>query len=201
MKLSWGLLVAVVVSICVLSIRSVFAIAPNNTSSRSGEIASGESTTRAPLRPIKNGQIERLPQTGVSVSITSDNKLFLKNILEEETTLDIPKINIHTFLYKGQLLEHELLLKNGKIFEYENMIYAHNSTGSFGQIVNLKPGDMIYKTVSKSVSNFIVISVNWVDENNTSILTDNPNALLLVTCDFTNPHLRVVVIAEKIHEN
>ena len=81
------------------------------------------------------------------------------------------------------------------------MIYAHNSTGSFGQIVNLKPGDMIYKTVSKSVSNFIVISVNWVDENNTSILTDNPNALLLVTCDFTNPHLRVVVIAEKIHEN
>ena len=201
MKLSWGLLIAILIIISFISLRSVFAISPGLISTPSGEIASGESTTRAPLKPISNIPIKKLPQTGSLYPITTENQFPLDSMIEENTALDIPKINIHTLLYQGQLLNQELLLEKGGVFEYQNIIYAHNSTGSFGQIKNLKPGDMIYKTVGKLVSSFVVVDIRWADENNTDILTTDPYTLLLITCDFTNPSLRVVVTAEKIPKN
>lgn len=199
MKLSWGLLIAVLVVVAFSSMRSVFAFATTPSATKSGEITSGESTARTHSQVLRDSLLTppviKLPQTGSTSQSSSDN------ILEENTALDIPKINVHTLLYRGTMLGQELSLGKNEILEYSNIIYAHNSTGTFGQIVNLQPGDMVYKTVNKVVTSYVVLGSQLVDENYTGILANKPNTLFLITCDFTTPRLRVVVTAEKIPEN
>jgi LPXTG-site transpeptidase (sortase) family protein len=183
-----------------------------------GELASGESTSRSPavlgeesnLNPLIEGilesfnnvlgaQTKKLPKTGESASPEGHAKLPSGNTLELNVALDIPKINVHTLLHTGRLLGEELLIGNREVLEYGNIIYAHNSTGSFGKLVELNKGDMIYKTIDQTVHGFVVTDIARVNEYNTGAILKDNRALTLITCDFADNSIRIVVTAQKIN--
>lgn len=183
-----------------------------------GEIGSGESTSRAPsvlgeesnYNPLIEGikrsfgkvlgaKTAKLPTTGMAVAFgNNDEQVPSGNVRKADTVLDIPKLHLFQPLYTGEIFGEELILGKDEILSYANMIYAHNSTGAFGDIVNLVPGDMVYKTIGGVTTGYTVIEKMWKYEGDIGLLEEDTNLVYLVTCDYTNPQVRVIVIAKKI---
>jgi len=149
---------------------------------------------------------KRLPDTGIEDGQKSEEKLPSGNILQEGKRLIIPKIGLNQPLYQSLPIGQEFIIGHQEIIETKIdssiIIYGHNDTANFEMIRKLNRGDSILYQNNDDLFLYKVDSVTRVSKNYYQVLeNNNPNSIILITCDIWNPYLRVIIKAEKITNN
>lgn len=132
----------------------------------------------------------------------SDNNLTLQ--IDGETVLgviQINKINFKGLVYKGL----DTLSKG--VGHFENTPYlngnvclaAHNYRNYWGKLHTLSIGDTITYTSFLGSKEYVVSSINTIEENDFTLLENTKdNRLTLITCVLNNPTKRLCVQATEI---
>lgn len=142
------------------------------------------------------GAISSLPNTGDDDN-SSDTKLPSGNSPKEKTSLSISKIGIEEApIYQASILGDQLLTGDDEILELnQNIFYGHNNPENLGLIRKLDKGDIVIKTEGDQVLKYQVFSVARVSQTRIENLEIENGQMVLITCDFWDPSLRLIVKA------
>lgn len=160
---------------------------------------------RAKINTVTDYYSDENIQDRLKDNNTSDtNNLTLQ--IDGETVIgviQIDKINFKGFIYNGTSLD---TLSKG-VGHFDNSPYlegnvclaAHNYRNYWGKLNTLDTGDTIAYTSFLGSKEYVVSSVNTIEETDFTLLEDSKdNRLTLITCILNNPTKRLCVQATEI---
>lgn len=135
----------------------------------------------------------------------------IDDIIEYEIIIEIPKINLKKGILKKEDKDNNIdknvtILEESKYPNEEGNIYiaAHSGNGNhsyFNDLVKLKLNDEVHLYYQNVKYTYQVNQIkNISKKTNSSILTNNQDNLILITCDQKNKTKYLIVILSKIKE-
>ncbi|HEX8924120.1 MAG TPA: sortase, partial [Patescibacteria group bacterium] len=145
------------------------------------------------------GESTELAFTGDDAN-TSD-KLPSDNEIIPGEFLKIPSLGLSDAVYRSQTLDGQLLVGHNEIIRgrvnNSDIYYAHNQNGLFGSLYKLSLGDAIFVETSQGLKMYQVTGKDYVPYTDlAAVKTADPgHEILLMTCSYDMPDLRIIVHA------
>jgi LPXTG-site transpeptidase (sortase) family protein len=134
----------------------------------------------------------------------SQAKLPSGNTLDAGHLISIPAIGVNQNIYLPQKIGDELTVGHHEVlfttFNGVNFYYGHNATDVFGSLFKLRMGDKITLTKNDKVADYQITKTEFISENDVkAVKTDDSNQIVLMTCSYTIPDHRILVIASPVN--
>jgi LPXTG-site transpeptidase (sortase) family protein len=129
-------------------------------------------------------------------------KLPSGNVLEEGHKIAIPKIGLEENVYLPQKIGDELTVGHREVLsttmDGSQVYYGHNAGDVFGKLYTVRAGDKIEVEKNGESLNYQVSRTDFVAETEVEAVRAEEGEIVLMTCSYTQPDHRILVIAKLI---